>query len=400
MSKGEGVKNTPEKNWKRFVELTENPDFQSRFAELQKEFTLPVPSEFPFSIGNTDDIERAFRKAYYECFPLYLLACVGLRLARLNSEEKYFPENFLDRMFQTYYEIGKSPIFHRESSRPELDPFRRRLIEAVDLSNPYSAIILVLIAKYVIMPKGQDRHGSSLLLATKKLGDKGITQSDVELVFILDILWWFFYTAFWKDLRTILNDFSLGSEWLGPMFMYAITGKMLYVPRVNTEPETSLVIPLKYHELVKSYVNFWGTNQKKGIDVTARLIPLPGRKQIVPLELPPGTKYEQITIEFLNEQDVKITAPGFSINTDYKEMGFQDNRTQIRLPNKQWNLLIYLAKNHGELSWSDPKANSLIKQRKKLLSDSLKACFQIDEDPFYPYEQIGAYKIKINLIPD
>jgi len=185
------------------------------------------------------------------------------------------------------------------------------------------------------------------------------------------------------------------------MFIYALTGKILGAVPLDIESETPLLVPSEYHEPVEAYVNFLRTNHDKRIDVIGRFSTLLSqKKEMIPLGLPPDTKWEHLTIEFLNEQDVKIAAPGFSKKTDYKEMAFIDNRTKTNLPNKQWEWLKELAENHGEFSWSNRKASPLIKQRKKLLSDALKACFQIDEDPFYPYKPIGAYKIKINLIPD
>jgi len=196
--------------------------------------------------------------------------------------------------------------------------------------------------------------------------------------------------------------------------MYSITGKILYVPPVASEPEISLVIPLKDSEQIKSFVEFMRTSRKKRIQVIGRfLYPLSQKKQTIPLELPPNTKWKDITIKFLNEQEVKITAPHLSTNVDYNEMGFRDERN--RLPNRQWKLLKMFAENHGELSWSSlrKKYDSLysplkekavtsdaIKKQKQLLSDRLKFYFQIDEDPFFPYKEVGAYKIKMNLIPE
>ena len=45
------------------------------------------------------------------------------------------------------------------------------------------------------------------------------------------------------------------------------------------------------------------------------------------------------------------------------------------------------------------KAPDKTKKTKQLLSQSLKAVFPIDGDPFYPYEEVKAYKIRLKLIP-
>jgi len=112
-------------------------------------------------------------------------------------------------------------------------------------------------------------------------------------------------------------------------------------------------------------------------------------------------------------------------------MGFEDARK--RKPNKQWELLRLLALRNGDLAWSDSpqskggnirrtaqdfgyemdddatesaqnrgfgiiKVEDKNKKRKQILSKSLKAAFQIDGDPFYPYKKEKGYKTKFRLI--
>jgi len=156
-------------------------------------------------------------------------------------------------------------------------------------------------------------------------------------------------------------------------------------------------------------------------------------KKITPLELPSGAKWEDITIEFIDGHNVKIKCKGKTFRSDYKDMGFEDRK--IKKPDVQWELLNELAKNKGELSWEkypaskridtrkvdqdfghefdedstssqnkgysifSPKLANVRKKRKENLSKTLKAVFPIDGDPFYPYEEVKAYKIRIKLIP-
>jgi hypothetical protein len=147
------------------------------------------------------------------------------------------------------------------------------------------------------------------------------------------------------------------------------------------------------------------------------------------LSLPSGVKWEDITIRFVDGHNVNIKYKNQSIRLDYKTMGFEDLKS--RRPNKQWQLLERLAENNGEISWErsaakssdisktsqdfgyefdeekstrQNKGYSIIKipdkrkKTKQLLSQALKAYFRIDEDPFYPYDQVKAYKIKTKLI--
>lgn len=148
------------------------------------------------------------------------------------------------------------------------------------------------------------------------------------------------------------------------------------------------------------------------------------------LSFPSNTKWEDITIKFIDGHNVDIKHKDKTIHCDYKEMGFEDSKS--RRPNKQWALLQQLSENHGEISWekSAPgksqdisktgqdfgyefddegiaplnkgfsiiKAPDKLKKTKQLLAQTLKAFFRINEDPFFPYDEVKAYKIKVKLI--
>jgi len=209
------------------------------------------------------------------------------------------------------------------------------------------------------------------------------------LVTLVETFRWTSHNLFWDNLGGILKDFKLGSEWRLSMFMYVVTGEIGCVPPHDKG----------YDDFNKALAQLEREGHRIGVEVMFRsLIPLRQKKEIIPLRLPPNTKWEDITIKLLDGEIAKITAPGFSTNVNYKEMGFQDDRTQKQ--NMQWKLLECLAENHGQLSWKDQQAADTVKKKKQLLSDTLKAYFQIDEDPFFPYAYMKAYTIKIKLIPD
>lgn len=127
-------------------------------------------------------------------------------------------------------------------------------------------------------------------------------------------------------------------------------------------------------------------------------------KRIILQKLPADTKWENITIQFLDGQEVIIKAKNKTWHTNYEEMGFQDERR--KLPNRQWDFLTRLAVKGGKISWENNRDLSLkeinaIKKRKQLLAEALKKYFyQIEEEPFYSYKEENEYKIKINLIPE
>jgi hypothetical protein len=132
---------------------------------------------------------------------------------------------------------------------------------------------------------------------------------------------------------------------------------------------------------------------------------------IIPIKLPPNTEWGQITIQFIDNENIEITAPDyFKHISDYSEMGFKDKKKLC--PNAQWRFLQLLSLRKGYLSWKDlaEKRQALkqkdieqlinqAKKRKQLLSKRLKDYFQINEDPFYDYRKKHAYEIKFHLFP-
>ena len=121
-------------------------------------------------------------------------------------------------------------------------------------------------------------------------------------------------------------------------------------------------------------------------------------ENVVSINLPPNTKFSDITIEFKNGCDVVISHKDKKIaDTDFKQMGFYDKRT--RNPNKQWGFLRALADNYGQIDWSSSVASDKNKKIKQRLSESLKKVFDLSEDPFEDYKENKAYRIKIKLIP-
>jgi hypothetical protein len=122
-----------------------------------------------------------------------------------------------------------------------------------------------------------------------------------------------------------------------------------------------------------------------------------------PHKLPAGTRWEEITIKFLDDENVFIQVKQFKHTANYKEMGFVGKGNNPN-PSEAWTFLKVLAKVNGELTLKDPKARDKYKKQKELLAKSLQNYFSLDYDPFYPYrsssEKSGnSYKIKITLIP-
>jgi hypothetical protein len=204
------------------------------------------------------------------------------------------------------------------------------------------------------------------------------------------------------------------------------------------------------HGAVEELARFIEGADKIGIPIAHRLLrSLLDKQAVRPVLLPPGTTWESITIKFVGGNDVRIRVGEKAWRASYKEMGFEDSRKAPPVPNEQWRLLTQLAEHQGQLdAWdagdpsfadlaeglvddvdkisrrplrgTDAKAaldrlagegsnltnlcgrgpNLRAKKQKSLLAKALKKYFDIDSDPFYPYKQVGAYKIRLKLIPD
>jgi hypothetical protein len=115
--------------------------------------------------------------------------------------------------------------------------------------------------------------------------------------------------------------------------------------------------------------------------------------------LPAGTPWQGVWLQFLDDENVMITAGHFRRGASYEDMGFADTRGKKPKPNAQWNFLLLLAKKQGELSFKDSEAMDKYKKQKQLLSDGLKRYFRIDYDPFHAYRHKNAYTIKLFLMP-
>lgn len=130
----------------------------------------------------------------------------------------------------------------------------------------------------------------------------------------------------------------------------------------------------------------------------------PKNKRIRLRNFPPDLRWEEISIQFLNEHEIIIRARNETLQTTYEAMGFQDEKR--KLPNKQWQFLRLLALKNGEISWESNqnlplKQINSIKKQKQLLTEALKAYFQIsDDEPFHDYKTEKAYRIKLTLTPE
>lgn len=170
------------------------------------------------------------------------------------------------------------------------------------------------------------------------------------------------------------------------------------------------LIKKKYYSFINSLVDCIenGESFEMGLPFLKQY-PAPFHKNFTPLKIPSDTKWEHITIQFLDYDKVKIHAPNyFKKITDFRKMGFENLKNGK--PNTQWKLLYDLSRYRGDLSWtiatyrkkvdSHPLSTPKIRKQIQRLSESLKQYFNINESPFYDYVRYEAYKTKFFLLPD
>ena len=175
----------------------------------------------------------------------------------------------------------------------------------------------------------------------------------------------------------------------------------IYKKDINEkQPEKSLVDIEKYIKNLQEKIENTPV-EIKGLEKEITL--KRGKKTKILTNFPKDTKWSDIIIKFLNNEEVIITAKELRKQTNYEEMGFEDEKKKS--PNKQWDFLKLLAIKNHTISWENNYDLSIkniwrAKKQKQLLAESLKAYFQINDDPFFDYKKEKAYKIKINLIPE
>jgi hypothetical protein len=109
------------------------------------------------------------------------------------------------------------------------------------------------------------------------------------------------------------------------------------------------------------------------------------------------TDWPKITIRFIDERNVVITADKKQVPSDYEALGFTDEKRDK--PNTAWAFLLTLARNNGETNELPPPIPDTVKQQKRQLAERLKAIFKNDTDPFYDPSETRTYKLKLLLIP-
>ena len=116
------------------------------------------------------------------------------------------------------------------------------------------------------------------------------------------------------------------------------------------------------------------------------------------------TNWQDITISFKSEFEIKVKHKKQEIDLTHEHLGFADRRmSELTRAKSSWELLRLLAIGNGvfPLGKLSRKDRTKRKKQKQELSRLLKKYFQIDDDPFYELDKDKMeYKIKLQLIPE
>ena len=111
---------------------------------------------------------------------------------------------------------------------------------------------------------------------------------------------------------------------------------------------------------------------------------------------PPGTRWQDISIEFTAEEVATIRCRGgitCRVEPEHLDM---KNRKNGR-PTLQWTLLQSFARSHGAISWNDHDADARIKQQKRQLSRKLIAYFGIEDAPIDWHHDDHEYRARFSI---
>jgi hypothetical protein len=110
-------------------------------------------------------------------------------------------------------------------------------------------------------------------------------------------------------------------------------------------------------------------------------------------------RWEEISIVFISNDAIRITARDVSQVFTFAEAGFADKRKGDR-PDERWVLLLGLARCHGEVTWASeggPSRKTAGPKSISVLRGRLKALLGINTNPFQNYRKAKGYKARFKI---
>lgn len=110
----------------------------------------------------------------------------------------------------------------------------------------------------------------------------------------------------------------------------------------------------------------------------------------------PGLTWEDITIEVVSLDSVRIRAGGVVKTYTGYDMGFRDGRKQNAL-NKQWDLLCYLAETDGVVSTQKTLEKKGLYKHFSVLRRTLQLFFSLTDSPISTYDKIEGWRTQFKI---
>lgn len=129
-----------------------------------------------------------------------------------------------------------------------------------------------------------------------------------------------------------------------------------------------------------------------------------GKESIVKFPSPPDLSWEEVSMAFISDTEIKVRARDQIKKYRFDHIGFKNKKSGK--PNILWWFLRALAEKGGELSWDNsgsyesPLNPNQVQSNVKRLRKTLCKFMDIEDDPFHPYRKVEAYKAKFTLSGD
>lgn len=173
------------------------------------------------------------------------------------------------------------------------------------------------------------------------------------------------------------------------------------LPKIEIENKMEFIF--KYHKTLIDKDKFLDWARKKNLSMPKILDDYSnGKLRQTDRSFPEGLRWNEISVRFLNNEEVLIKYRGETFSTGYAAMGFCNKRSKSF--NKQWGMFIDFAKNNGILptnkSYFLKECFDKTKQQKRKLSQTLQNYFGIKDDPFQKHHAVKNYCLKIKFLPE
>jgi len=140
---------------------------------------------------------------------------------------------------------------------------------------------------------------------------------------------------------------------------------------------------------------------RKSEDIFALLLqtlPEPYKNEPVFFPTPPGAKWTDVHIHFINEQNITVQVKECKAALNYFEMGMSS--ALHKGPIDRWYFLRSLADGNGAYGWNGAQPSIAKKKQKQLLCEDLRDFFRISGEPIYWDEGHKAYIANFQIRPD